>query len=74
MQAHRVQLVEHADVRFGSAISVVSVISSSKLVGDTSWRRNTERQRPMKLAWRSCFSDRLIDTRPGFWMRSLKRR
>ncbi len=52
-------------VRLESAISVVSVISSSKQVGDTPWRRNTERQRRMKLAWRSCFSDRFSEMRPG---------
>src|SRR5947209_2297381 len=48
-----------------AALRVVSVISSSKAVGETPWRRNTERQRRMKLAWRSCLRERLSEMRPG---------
>ena len=47
-------------VRRGSAIRVVSVISSSRLRVGTSWRSNTERQLRMKLACLSCLSDRLM--------------
>jgi hypothetical protein len=52
-------------VRFGSVISVVSVTSSSKQVGETLCLRNTERKREMKLTCFNCFRLRLMDTRPG---------
>ncbi len=66
VQAHGRQLVEHADGALGIGHQGgFGDLEFQAARGDTPWRANTDLQSRMKLAWRSCFSDRFSAMRPG---------